>query len=122
MYIYMYRHRFVYLYIYILTARAALLAGGENGRSCTRPKRRPCPATGPSSQSCTESWSSRPSAPTAWSPSHSFLTQCIFLVSSGKSTRPQERQLNILSSNSKQKVDNFVGGIDFLKQVNEYVR
>ena len=36
-------------------------------------------------------------------------------ISSRKSTPPQNRQLNVLISNSKQQVDNFVGGVDFLK-------
>ena len=35
------------------------------------------------------------------------------LISFRKSTPPQNRQLNILISNSKQKVQNFVGGGDF---------
>ena len=50
---------------------------------------------------------------TSWIDGGSYLTQCI------KSTPPQNRQLNILMSHSEQEVDDFVGGVDIVKLINQ---
>ena len=42
-------------------------------------------------------------------------------ISFGKSTPPQDRQLKISISNSKHQVDDFCGGVDFLKLMNDFI-
>ena len=57
---------------------------------------------------------------------HSTTEQVLFdtmysSISVRKSTTPQNRQLNILISNSKQEVEIFLGGVDIVKLINEYI-
>ena len=48
---------------------------------------------------------------------HTYLTQCYLLISLRKSNPPQDRRLNILISNSKQKIDYFWGELTFENQL-----
>ena len=50
-----------------------------------------------------------------------YLMEKDFLVSSRKSTPPQKRQVHNSFDNGQQKVDDFVGGVGFLKRTNEYI-
>ena len=43
------------------------------------------------------------------------------LITSRKATLSQNCQLNNVISNSKQSVDDFVGGVDFLELINECI-
>ena len=51
-----------------------------------------------------------------------FFDKMYLLISLRKSTPPQKYQLNILISNIKQQVDNFVGELTFKKIKTRYAR
>jgi hypothetical protein len=51
---------------------------------------------------------------------YAYLTQSINQMVLESQLPPQNRQLIVSIGNSKQKVDDFVGGIDFLQPFDQY--
>ena len=63
-----------------------------------------------------------PGRKTAEASGDASLSDATYLSNrSRRSTSPQNRHIGISISNSKQKVDDFVGGVDFLNLIDKYI-